>query len=306
LWGNVLQVQGDQSGAIMKFQQSIALDPQGSPAYSNLFSLLLETGQRDAANALLDRAAAIPHPTPAVLTGVGDIYVSLGKFDVALKTYERAAKIDPSNAGPRLALAIVYYQLRRYDDAERAVEDTIDRQPIPLAYLISLGLALERGRVEDARIRAEQVNSIAPASGAGAIANGWVRIAEHRYAEAVSLFERGVTGNGAFDPYNWYGYGRALAGDGQYERALEQYQRGLALMPMVEALTYQGTALAALGRDDAALASFAEAEKVGPRYARLYEQWARVLEKAGRKSDAAAKHAKAESLAKEQRVVINE
>ena len=64
----------------------------------------------------------------------------------------------------------------------------------------------------------------------------------------------------------------------------ERYQHALSLMPMVEALTDRGVALAALGRGDEALASFAEGEKVGPRYARLHEQWSRVLETAGRTS----------------------
>lgn len=306
LWGNVLRAQGDLPGAMAKYRQSIALDPQGSYAYGALLSILIESGRTDEANAVLQRVAYHPHPTSAVLLGMGDAYASLGKIDKALESYERAAKADPTNPAPVVSLGITYYQLRRYDDAERAAEEAIARRPIPLAYLISLGVALDRGRVEDARKRAEQIDAISPSLSAGAVANGWVRNMEHRYAEAISLFERGVTGQGALDPYAWWGYGRALAGEGSHELALEKYRRALALGPMVEALTDQGVALAALGQDEAALASFAEAEKVGPRYARLYAQWARVLDKANRRDEAAAKRAKAEALAREQHVPLDE
>lgn len=305
LWGLVLQSQGDKPAAIVKFRQAIAADPEGSPAYSNLFSVLVESGQREEAFKLLERVAAIPNPSPAVLNGLANGYSLFGKFDAAARTYERSVKLDPKNPTPPVGVAAAYYQLRRYDDAERAAEEAIERRPIPDAYMISLGVALERGRIDDARIRAEQVKAISPV--VGALADGYVAIMEHRYSDAVTLFERGVTGAGATNPYAWFGYGRALAGESQYERAIEQYDRALAIMPsMVESLADRGAALAALGRYDAALASFAEAEKIQPRYARIYELWSRTLEKMGRRDDAAAKRAKAEALAKEQRTVLND
>ncbi|MFO1414217.1 MAG: tetratricopeptide repeat protein [Burkholderiales bacterium] len=303
LWGNVLVAQGDREAAIAKYRQAVAMDPEGTPAYSNLLAQLIESGRRDEAIAVINRAAALPAPSAVVLTGLGDGHATLGNVDRALEMYRRAAAVDPTSVAPHTALAVTYYRTQRYDDAEREAQAAIDRQAIPLPYLISIGVAADQGRMDDARTRLDQLKAFAPPS-IVALADGFLRVREHRYPEAVALYEQSVIGTGTNDPYAWYTYGRALAGTGRWEAALAQYDRSLSYDRLVETLTYRAAALAALGRYDEALASLRDGEKVAPDYAFLHQQWARVLAKMGRSDEAAARQAKADALARAQHVVL--
>lgn len=303
LWGLVLEQQGKSDEAIAKYRRSIAADPAISPAYVNLSSLFFKLGQRDEAEQVIARAEALPAPTAAMHNRIGDMYTQVLERDKALAAYRRALTIEPGNAYALAQMGGVYWQARLYDDAERMLRDATEHHPSQPAHLNYAGVLLDRGEISAARDQIESARSFVQQPGQAANIDGFVALLDRRFADAGESFARGIAQGDGVNPYAWWAWGRALAGEGRYDLAVAKYRKAIELYPvMVEAYADLGAALSLQGKSDEALALFAKGEAAGPAYARLYHEWGLALERAGRKEDAAAKHARAAALAAEQHV----
>jgi tetratricopeptide (TPR) repeat protein len=303
LWGLILDQQGKTDEAIAKYRRSIAADSTVSPAYINLSRLLFKLGRRDEAQQVVARAEATQNPTAAMHNRIGDMYTQLLESDKALAAYRRALAIEPGNAYALAQIGGIYWQMRRYDDAERVLRDATKHHASQPAHLNYAGVLLDRGEVSAAREEIESARTFVQQPGQTAIMDAFIELLDRKFAEATESFARGIAGGDGVNPYAWWGWGRALAGEGRVDLAVPKYRKAIELYPvMVEAYADLGAALSAQGNADEALAQFAKGEAAGPRYARLYHEWGLALERAGRKEDAAAKHARAAALAAEQHV----
>lgn len=303
LWGLVLEKQGRRDEAIAKYRRSIAADPTVSPAYGNLISLLLRTGQRDDARQVLARAEAVSNPSATMLIRIGDMYGQLLDSEKALAVYQRALAIEPANAYVHAQIGGIYWQARRYDEAERALRDATEHYPSSDAHLNYAGVLMDRGQLSAARDQAELAKTSAQQPGQASVIDGFIMLFDGSYPEATEQFARGVEQGAGDNPYAWWGWGRALAEQRQFDLAVAKYRKALDLYPvMAESYTDLGAALSLQGKAEQALALFVDGEKVGSRYARFYHEWGLALDRAGRKDEAATKHAKASALAAEQGV----
>jgi protein O-GlcNAc transferase len=87
----------------------------------------LENGQREEAHAVCEQ---LYDPNNAErLTALGTLYGQHGDPEAALKPFRRAAELAPQSPQMKYNLAMAYYQLKRFSDAEVPLADALKRWP---------------------------------------------------------------------------------------------------------------------------------------------------------------------------------
>jgi tetratricopeptide (TPR) repeat protein len=118
------------------FRALIAKDPQNASALNYLGYMLAERGQRlDEAVALVKRALAIEADNPSYLDSLGWAYFKQGSVENARDPLERAATALPQNSVIQDHLGDLYFQLKRFRDAQAAFDRALagDRDGIDVA-----------------------------------------------------------------------------------------------------------------------------------------------------------------------------
>lgn len=81
-----------------------------------------------------------------------------GQSERALDDYRLGLNLDPNNMGMRINQAIIYTQLKRFDEAEYSLDTLIRYNPSSIdAYSLRMTIALERGDTTLALLRSEEV-----------------------------------------------------------------------------------------------------------------------------------------------------
>ncbi|MDR3709495.1 MAG: tetratricopeptide repeat protein [Capsulimonadaceae bacterium] len=98
---------GDLAGAERELRVVIALDPRSIAGYNNLANILIREQRYAEASELLVAAEQANPESVMVHMNLGLLYAKLGYLDQSRQEFARAARIDPSNAMARDALAQV-------------------------------------------------------------------------------------------------------------------------------------------------------------------------------------------------------
>jgi tetratricopeptide (TPR) repeat protein len=64
-----------------------------------------------------------PQKNPEVFQMLGTIYYDQGKFNKAIKTFQRALEIDPSYTDASVGLSIILNDIGRYDEGKKVFQD---------------------------------------------------------------------------------------------------------------------------------------------------------------------------------------
>jgi tetratricopeptide (TPR) repeat protein len=132
--GRRLSEQGFYDGAIEKFQQEVAANPQNGPAWREMGIAYFKRGETDKARENLERANQIK-PDPAAYLYLGMIQEKEEKFDSALIAYSTALQLQPEGRVKSLLRAhvdlIISKNVKR--EAETAIknESNIQVSSIP-------------------------------------------------------------------------------------------------------------------------------------------------------------------------------
>ncbi|NIP56987.1 MAG: tetratricopeptide repeat protein, partial [Gemmatimonadetes bacterium] len=87
-----------------------------------------------------------------VLRYQGNLHRRLGRWDQAIRTWERVLELDPADASLAVTIAESYRSMRRYREAERYGKMAVSLDPTVPAHWWSLGRThLERGDTASAR-----------------------------------------------------------------------------------------------------------------------------------------------------------
>ena len=128
-WGLVLQLQGDISGALEKYQRAIALDPQKAETYELIGNLYIALGKLDAAEEALRKASKLNPRSPEPYTALGELYLKQGRLEEALREAQRAVELAPRNSQLYLNLALIYRKLEEFDRAIATIEQALPYAP---------------------------------------------------------------------------------------------------------------------------------------------------------------------------------
>jgi tetratricopeptide (TPR) repeat protein len=108
----------------------LEINPDDFDANLHLGALLRTEKQLDQAEALLTKAHRLRPRSLAVLYQIGSLRLAQGKPDEARGHLEHVAKESPKFLEAHVALATVYYRLKRKEDGdrERAIVDQINAE----------------------------------------------------------------------------------------------------------------------------------------------------------------------------------
>jgi len=113
-------------------------------------SLCAEGKHAEAAKVLEDAIASHPNG-PHLLAALGDVYVGMGKPNLALKQYERAAALDLRNVSALVGMAQIYTQKGLWQKAVAAYQRAAEVAPNQAEIRIALARAyLENGSLKRA------------------------------------------------------------------------------------------------------------------------------------------------------------
>jgi tetratricopeptide (TPR) repeat protein len=162
-------------------------------------------------------------------------YFKRAEYDLALRDYEEALRLNPALASAHNNRGLVYENRRQFDLAIQSFDAAIKLNPRSVAALINRG-------------------------------NAFVRSGE--FGRALQNFNQAI----ALDPTSAaavLGRGNVYAAASQYNRALDEYDRGIALNPKFALIfANRGWTYIALRQFDLAAADFDEAIRLEPTAAR--------------------------------------
>ena len=261
------------------FEKALAMDPQYAEAYAWLgWTYWLEwTWRWSAASQTLERALVLAHQAlalddslPRAHSLLGVIYTQQQQSDQAPAEGERAIALDPNNADSYALQADTLIAAGRPEEAVRAVEQAMRLNPrYPSWYLNELGLAYRwTWQFAEAVATLKEAISRNPnflaahSNLASSYLLQWLSQqspAGQTLEPALKSAQRALALN---DSFHW---GHITLGyislyQQQYEQALAEMERGVALAP-TEAGTYAALAevLSRVGRTEDALEAAAQA-----------------------------------------------
>ena len=130
LFGRALLETGNRDRAQAAFEAELQRNPLDFDSHLYLGVLLREDANYDAAMAHFDKALGVRPGDPGVRYQIATIHVSRGESDRALPELETIVKEAPSFVEAHVTLAVVYYRLKRRADGdrERAIVEELNKE----------------------------------------------------------------------------------------------------------------------------------------------------------------------------------
>jgi tetratricopeptide (TPR) repeat protein len=268
--GCALQRLEQHEAAVNLFQRAIELSGEDAHAEYNLGVSLTAVGRLQEALFAYRRAVAIDPGDAEAAANLGVTLGTLGEDAEALYWFERAFTLKPTSNSAR-NLAMILSDLDRFAQAEQRFRDALrlgaasddvqvdvtinlarvlaeqDKYKEAIGVLKQLaadgfdnvytrstlsGVLLMEGRTDEARAAAASALSISPESPTALVAMGWVHLATHEYAEALSAFQRaGMTMS--LESSELVGKASALTGLQRYGEAMQVFDEVLSKDPLI-------------------------------------------------------------------------
>ncbi len=251
LLGTVALDKGDTAAAIASFQTCRELKPQFQPALEKLIQAYHETGETQAAIALLEERVS-EKPSPADYNTLGIFYYERREAERAIQMFEKALRIAPYHKAARRNL----HQLLRakgfkaltakdFQTATATFERVLQMEPLdaPTYQLMGNGYA-HAGQFEKAIRYYQRAMDLNPVDA----------LTQQNFAQC----------------YN--NYGVSLRHTGDWDGAIAAYRNAMRLMPTLhiaktnlsDAFTRKAEAHREGGELDAAIAAYRELQKLHP------------------------------------------
>ncbi len=255
------------------FEKAVALDPQYAEAYVWLGrTYTMEWGSRFSTDpqtlerglALEQKAVALDDSLPLAHSVLSFVYAQKQQYDQALAEGERAMALDPNNADSYAWQASVLNLAGRPEDALRLVEQAMRLNPRhPPFDLGTLGLAYYlTGRYAETIATSKEILSRSPNHPLGHFNLAFSYVSQWAFqqsADAQTLAQASAEAQRFIaisdsSPLGHWGLGLAYLWQKQYEPALAELERAIALDPN-DAWSYAflAEALSRVGRSEDAL-----------------------------------------------------
>ena len=257
-----VQVAGDQAAMVEALEDRVERLPADDAAWASLGIAYLAQARTTADPTFYDRAEVAlaqslqvrPEDNADALAGQGALANARHDFAGGRDLAESAIAVDPYDSTARGVLADSQLELGEYDAALITLQEMVDLRPgVPSFTRISYSFEL-RGETDQAR----------------------------------DLLERALeqSSNPADIAFCLFHLGRLSADAGDHAAAMARYDQGLDLDPdNVELLAGRAAAQAALGQDEAAVATYADVVQRLPQPVYLVE-YAELLDSLGRTDEA--------------------
>lgn len=297
LLGDVAHRLEHRALAATAYARAIELEPTQTPCLVPLAADLEALGRDDEASAAYERATAAFPEDAKLHTLRAAVLLRLGDLEASAASFELAARFGKGDPEILFALGSTYARVARWSDAKQALDACVALRPDhPTAFktLGAVAVKLERNlEAIDAYKRALELDPSFAAEAYRALADAY--LARGADAEAVDAFrsfmkESGTTTAlllattrpllrlGRFDeafatceraaetapedPEVLLWLGIATAKVGRLDAAADTLRESLRLRPTAEAHSALGEVLAELGKDEAAIRAYGDAQAI--------------------------------------------
>lgn len=221
--------------AIRVFEQAVKLDPKYALAHAALgeaywqrYEGKAEMQRIDQAQNACKRAVILNTGLSSGHTCLGLIYAGTGRFQEAIREYQTALDLEPTNDDIYKQLAAAFAETDRSEDAEKIWRQEIAFRPHYWVGYNSLGAIYhQQARYTEAAEKFARVVALAPDNYRGYTNLGGARMALGDYNAAIDLLEKSV----AIRPTvgNYSNLGTAYFFRGRYAGAVQAYKDAIRL-----------------------------------------------------------------------------
>ncbi len=251
---------GNMEGVITLAEAKLAKEKEDFQALMDLGSAYMKsTRYRDALKPF-EKAAKVQPSNEAPLICIKESYKHIGKDKDVLDSCDRILKVNPVNEGALFDKAVALDRMNRKDDAVELYEQVMALDPDDKDNLKDLSLALySMGRFEESLARSTLGTQMYPNQVAFWRVQGDSNFALKRYADAVTSFTNAVKLSPG-EKRLIYSRGLALENAKRFEEAVASYDEALAIDPKDKGVWLsKGVALEWLHRFPQALDCYEEA-----------------------------------------------
>ena len=235
------QDETDDAKIIERYKLMLRRKPKEGSTFDRLYQFYLEGPGLDAMITDYQSEAAAKPDAPNVQLILGHIYKRLGKDPEAIKAYQRAVTLSPSDYYPHFALGQIYTTLRRYEAAinmltKAAALSDQTKSGTPddrIAIYKTLGRAyFHQDRVDDAIITWTKIAELDPQNIFARIELADLFREQELYPQAIVQHEA-IIAIKKDNPYrvclSLREIGKIHENTGAYEEAQARYDEALAL-----------------------------------------------------------------------------
>jgi tetratricopeptide (TPR) repeat protein len=213
--------------ALTWFQRALDLNPRHSLAHRSQLTELRSLRRFDHAEAAAREAIRLCPDEAGLVVELGWVHGEQNRCEEALTWFQRALDIDPRHSWAHKSLVLTLRRLRRYDEAETAAHQAVDRRPDDLNVILLMGWvyggqlrheealswydrALQSDprfaqawewratalrmlrRFDEAESAITEAIKLCPYEPDFFLEMGWVHIGRFRYEDALPWFERAL------------------------------------------------------------------------------------------------------------------
>ena len=247
-------------------QNFLRIEPNSTDMINTLGDILSRQGKYDKAVKYYDKALEIKPDYVRAINGLGMVLCDKGEIDEAIGYYKRAIKIDPNFDDAYCNLAAALAAKGRYAEAVEEYKTAMAIKDTSFAHN-GLGLVLMRlGRFPDAAAEYRLALSAAPNDPNILNDLGYALANSGKLDEAVSFYNKAL--QIAPDSVNTrLNLGAALFGSGRLDEAAKEYERILQIQPRnARAHNDLGVILSQQKKFDQAIAHFNQSLQIDPGY----------------------------------------
>ena len=264
------------SEAIEFFQSRIKRNPQDGVSYILLGELYLrqarETGDvasyQRAETALKQSLNLLPDYAPA-RASLAAVFYAQHNFVDALELAQLVYLNNPWISQALATAGDAHLALGNYPEAEKAYQELLQKSPTPAVLARLAHLAELRGDPEEALQLMQSAARQAMNSGGSreSLAWYWLRLGDLTFnmgqiGEAERYYETALK---IFDNYylGLAGLGKVRAAQGEYQAAIDLYQRATAIIPQPDLLASLGDLFTVIGQEEKAKLQYETVEYIG-------------------------------------------
>jgi tetratricopeptide (TPR) repeat protein len=288
--GKSLEAVGNRDAAEEAYRRAIKFggsSPEVVDAYVALAMVLNQKGQEKDARRTLDEAQRRLPDSPRIHKALGELAMTLGRYDTALEELRTALKLDPEDVGVKFRLGVTLRRDRQFDEASKVFDEVskVDRDYPGLA--LERGLLFEAsGRSEEALKSYESALAKAPNDPDLMLRVGCAKVAAGHTERALDLLRKVLAQRPHSAEVN-HCLGRALLLEKNLAEALKKLERAAALDPhRAEYHLYVGWAANEAGDSFKAQKALARALELDKGLADAYWQRGILAYRQGRVTDA--------------------
>jgi tetratricopeptide (TPR) repeat protein len=226
---------GKPEAAAELFQKAIALDPNFALAYAGLARAYLDLYRIKKDPELISEAVAsarhaaqLADRVAGVHVTLGEIAIATGRYEDAVREFERALDAEPMSSDAFGGLAKAYEALGKLAEAEATYKKAVALKPAYWRGHNALGtFYMYHGRYDEAEQQYEKVIALAPRNYWGYINLGVLYYSKGEYEKSRAMFEQALSVRPSYAAYSNLGTLAFIRRD--WSEAVERFEKALGL-----------------------------------------------------------------------------